>query len=193
MSEVDQLAVPSASIPALFLDRDGVVNIEKAYVHNISDFEFIEGIFPLCRTAMACGLMIFIITNQAGIGRGYYSEAQYNTLMEWMLGHFERNNVIISRVYHCPFHPVHGLGPYKMDSFDRKPHPGMILQAKADFNLDLFKSILIGDKESDIAAGNSAGIGTNLLFQGPPEISNATARISTLHDAEKFMVCLKIA
>ena len=109
--------------------------------------------------------MLTVITNQAGIGRGYYTEKDYYSLTEWMLARFVERDVYISKVYHCPYHPVHGIGIYKKDSFWRKPNPGMILQARDELGLDLRASVLIGDKESDVEAGLRAGVGANVLLR----------------------------
>jgi D-glycero-D-manno-heptose 1,7-bisphosphate phosphatase len=149
---------------ALFLDRDGVINTEKNYVSRIEDFEFISGIFDLCSRARALGFRLFVITNQAGIARGYYTTADYDVLTAWMLDEFSSRGIHIERVYHCPFHPTAGIGKYRRDSYDRKPNPGMILRAKEDFNLDLADSLLIGDKGSDMEAGRTAGVGYNVLL-----------------------------
>ncbi len=148
---------------ALFLDRDGVINIEKNYVYKIEDFEFIDGIFELTRKYQDMGYLIIVITNQAGIARGYYTENDFMKLTEWMQQEFEKNGIHITKVYYCPHHPDYGLGIYKKDCDCRKPKPGMILKAKEEFNINLKESILIGDKESDIEAGKRAGVGTNLL------------------------------
>ncbi len=107
--------------------------------------------------------MLIIITNQAGIGRGYYSEEDFCILNEWMLTQFANKGVHISKVYYSPFHPEHGIGKYKRESFYRKPNSGMILQAQKEFDIDLAKSILVGDKESDIEAGINAGVKVNVL------------------------------
>jgi D-glycero-D-manno-heptose 1,7-bisphosphate phosphatase len=152
----------SARKRALFLDRDGVINIEKNYVHRIEDFEFIDGIFELCKTAQDLGFHLFVITNQAGIGRGYYTEQEFHQLTEWMLERFGERNINISKVYFCPYHPTAGIGKYRRESFDRKPNPGMLLKAAQEFDLHLPSSILIGDKISDIEAGQAAGIRHNL-------------------------------
>jgi D-glycero-D-manno-heptose 1,7-bisphosphate phosphatase len=95
--------------PALFLDRDGVINVEKNYVHRVEDFEFLDGIFDLCRAAIERKMPIVVVTNQAGIGRGYYSEAQFQTLTEWMKDRFEEERAPISAVYFCPNHPEQGI------------------------------------------------------------------------------------
>jgi D-glycero-D-manno-heptose 1,7-bisphosphate phosphatase len=152
----------SAARRALFLDRDGVVNVEKNYVWRIEDFEFMPGIFGLCETARKLGFLIVVITNQAGIGRGYYTEADFQHLTEWMIGEFRARGIGIDRVYHCPYHPTAGLGEYRRESFHRKPNPGMILGARDELGLDLSESVLVGDKESDIKAGIAAGLRYNV-------------------------------
>lgn len=150
---------------ALFLDRDGVINREKDYVHRVEDFEFVDGIFELCRAAQAQGYLPVVITNQSGIGRGYYSEAQFQELTAWMKREFALHGVEIARVYHCPYHPDAGIGEYRAESFDRKPNPGMILRAEQDLDLDLARSVLVGDRKSDMQAGEAAGVGCRVLLR----------------------------
>lgn len=152
--------------PALFLDRDGVINVDRPYVCKPDDFEFIDGIFDLCRKANAAGMVIVAVTNQAGIGRGLYTEQQFHHLTNWMCAQFSSNGVTIDAVYFCPFHPEHGIGRYKKDSFDRKPNPGMLLRAEKDLGLDLARSVLIGNKLSDIDAAQAAGLKNIILFSG---------------------------
>jgi D-glycero-D-manno-heptose 1,7-bisphosphate phosphatase len=160
---------------AVFLDRDGVINVEKNYVHRIEDFEFIDGIFELCAEAQRMGYKLIVITNQAGIGRGYYTVADFERLTEWMVGQFAARGITIDRVYYCPYHPTEGIGGYRRESFDRKPNPGMILRAREEFALDLARSILVGDRESDIEAGATAGIGRNLRVPLVLPLEAATA------------------
>ena len=93
---------------ALFLDRDGVINVEQSYVHSREQFHFREGIFELGRAAQRLGYTLFVVTNQAGIARGYYSEAEFLELTEWMVHQFAEQRIHIARVYYCPYHPVHG-------------------------------------------------------------------------------------
>ena len=144
---------------ALFLDRDGVVNIDRGYIHRPDQVEYVSGIFELCRYAVKeLGSLLIVVTNQSGIGRGLFDEHAYRTLTEWMLRRFEAEEAPIAKVYHCPFHPVHGVGEYRADHDWRKPKPGMILQAAAEFHLDLSRSALIGDKISDIQAAAAAEI-----------------------------------
>jgi len=149
---------------ALFLDRDGVVNFDNGYTHQIEDFKFIPGIFSLIKAAQDKGYLIFIITNQSGIARGFYSEEQFLSLTAWIEKEFRKRGIKITRTYFCPFHVEAKISKYKNDSFDRKPNPGMILTAQKEFNLDLKKSVLIGDNLSDIKAGENAGIIKNILF-----------------------------
>jgi D-glycero-D-manno-heptose 1,7-bisphosphate phosphatase len=150
---------------ALFLDRDGVINLDHAYVCSPEMFHFQEGIFELCRDAQRLDYLVLVVTNQAGIARGYYSESQFLALMDWMVGKFDEERIRIDRVYYSPYHPTHGLGRYRLDSSDRKPKPGMLLRARADFNLDLTSSVLIGDQLSDIQAAEAAGVGTKILLR----------------------------
>ena len=144
---------------ALFLDRDGVINKEKNYLYKKDDFEFIDGIFDLCHYYQKRGYLIFVVTNQSGIARNYYSENDFLTLTEWMVQEFKKNNVDIAKVYYCPHHPeISG------SCSCRKPNPGMIFDAARVFNIDLNSSVLVGDKECDIEAGLNAGIGQTYLF-----------------------------
>ena len=160
---------------ALFLDRDGVINVDRGHVGRREDFEFVPGIFELARRAHDLGLLPIVVTNQAGIGRGLYSEEDFQALTRWMLDEFASRGVEIARVYHCPYHPTAGIGEFRRESFDRKPNPGMILRARDDFGLDLERSVLVGDKDSDIAAGHAAGVGFNLrlLRDGTPSAAQA--------------------
>jgi D-glycero-D-manno-heptose 1,7-bisphosphate phosphatase len=145
---------------ALFLDRDGTINIEKNYVYKIEDFKFIDGIFEIISAYLNQGFLIIIITNQSGIARGYYTEDEYQKLTKWMINEFKTKGIDITKVYHCPHHPkVTG------NCECRKPNPGMILKAINEFNINPANSILIGDKKSDILAGEKAGIGKNLYIQ----------------------------
>lgn len=177
--------------PALFLDRDGVINIDRAYVCTQKQFEFIDGIFELCRHARDLGYLIFVITNQAGIGRGYYTEKDFLELTKWMCRVFETRGAAIDKVYFCPLHPEYGVGKYKADSHYRKPGPGMILQAREEFGVDLKRSVLVGDKESDIEAGLAAGVGCNVLYCASPLVAKvsteATTVVKNLSDIRHFL------
>ena len=174
---------------ALFLDRDGVINVNHGYVHRRKDFEFLPGIFDLVRSARQRALLPVVVTNQAGIARGYYDEAAFHALTDWMLQRFVDEGALLERVYFCPFHPTAGIGRYRAESPDRKPAPGMLLRARDDLGLDLAGSILLGDKTSDIAAGRAAGVGLNLLLRAEPDPEDAapppagTVIVASLEDA----------
>jgi D-glycero-D-manno-heptose 1,7-bisphosphate phosphatase len=149
---------------ALFLDRDGVINVDRGYIHRSDQFEFVPGIFELARFwTNELRRLIVVITNQSGIGRGYFDESAYEDLTRWMCERFEAEHIAIARVYHCPYHPLHGVGEYRRDHPWRKPNPGMILQAVSDLDLDPAQSAILGDKISDIEAGEAAGIGLRIL------------------------------
>ena len=152
---------------ALFLDRDGVVNVDYGYVHKKEDFHFIDGIFSLAAAALREGFLIIIVTNQAGIGRGYYTEAQFHELMDWVKDEFRRRGAAVHAVYFCPCHPTRGIGRYRRESPFRKPAPGMLLQAAADHDIDLEASLMVGDALTDMEAGRAAGVGR--LFYLTPE------------------------
>ena len=163
--------------PAVFLDRDGVINQERGYVHKIEEFHFINGVFDACREMCDAGYRLIIITNQAGIARGYYTEDEFHHLTKWMLDEFRRHGVEIDDVYYCPHHPVHGVGEYHRDCDCRKPAPGMILRAAKEHSLDLRRSVLVGDKVSDIEGGRMAGVGCCVLvLTGHPLSAADTGR-----------------
>ncbi|MBA1432116.1 MAG: D-glycero-beta-D-manno-heptose 1,7-bisphosphate 7-phosphatase [Epsilonproteobacteria bacterium] len=167
---------------ALFLDRDGVINVEKEYLYEKEDFEFIEGIFELCRHYQALGYLIFVVTNQSGIARKFYSEADFSKLTQWMLKEFEKEGVHIQNVYHCPHHPeISG------ECDCRKPKPGMLREASETFDVDLKNSIMIGDKERDIEAGLNAGLRETYLFDEFEKIktTKATKKVKKLDEIWK--------
>jgi D-glycero-D-manno-heptose 1,7-bisphosphate phosphatase len=145
---------------ALFLDRDGVINVDKNYVYKISDFEFTDGIFELCRKYQEGGYIIIVVTNQAGIARKIFSEDDFLILTEWMILQFKEKGINIKKVYYCPHHP-----DFTGECFCRKPNPGLLLRAQKEYDIDMSESVLIGDKQSDILAGEKAGIKTLLYMQ----------------------------
>ena len=151
---------------ALFLDRDGVVNINHGYVHAPGQTTWVDGIFELCRGAHAAGYLPVIVTNQAGIARGYYSEAQFLAYTGWIHAQFAEQGAPLLATYYCPHHPTEGLGPLLRDCECRKPAPGMLLGAADDLGIDLGASVLVGDTDSDIQAATTAGLQQAKLFSG---------------------------
>ena len=150
--------------PALFLDRDGVINEEVDYLWTWDRCRFVDGIIPLLQTAHRLGYFVAVVTNQAGIGRGMYTEADFHALMDRMSEELAKSGVHFDAVYFSPFHPVHGLGEYKRETDCRKPGPGMMLRAGREHGLDLSQSVLVGDRCTDMQAGAAAGIGALYLF-----------------------------
>jgi D-glycero-D-manno-heptose 1,7-bisphosphate phosphatase len=163
---------------ALFLDRDGVINIDHGYVHRKEDCVFVDGIFDLVRAANEAGYRVIVVTNQAGIARGYYSDAAFHAFMQWMQDQFARRGATIDHVYYCPHHPDAGSGALRIACACRKPAPGMLETACAEFDLDMAASLLVGDKESDIEAARRAGVGRSFLLSETE--SQSACRITSL-------------
>ncbi|MBQ4864429.1 D-glycero-beta-D-manno-heptose 1,7-bisphosphate 7-phosphatase [Pseudoalteromonas sp. MMG013] len=159
---------------AIFLDRDGVINVDHAYVHKREDFQFIEGVFEACQYFIAQGYIIVVVTNQSGIGRGYYTEAQFNVLSQWMCEEFAKRDVAISKVYFCPHHPSKAEPEYLVDCQCRKPRAGMLMQAINEFDIKVENSVMVGDKVSDIQAARSAGVKTAILVESGQAFDKAT-------------------
>jgi D-glycero-D-manno-heptose 1,7-bisphosphate phosphatase len=174
---------------ALFLDRDGVINHEVGYLHRPADVRWVEGIFPLARTAVELGYKLVVVTNQSGIARGLYTQGDFDALMQWMQAEFAARQAPLAAVYCCPFHPEHGMGEYKRESEDRKPAPGMLLRAARDLSLDLAQSILVGDRCSDIAAAHAAGLAQAFLLSGtePARCPEAHTLIHSLAELEAWL------
>jgi D-glycero-D-manno-heptose 1,7-bisphosphate phosphatase len=135
----------------IFLDRDGVINIEKNYLYKIDEFEFIDGVFESLKYLQNLGYKFVVITNQSGIGRGYYSLKQYEILTVWIKKQFQKNNISINEIFCCPHTPDENCNC-------RKPKTGMIEQTSKILNIDYKNSWLIGDKDSDIQTAYNANI-----------------------------------
>ena len=142
---------------AVFLDRDGVINIDKAYVHTKENFEFCEGVYEALRHFQSLGYLLIIVTNQSGIGRGYYSEEAFQTLSAWMKQELLHVNIVLDAIYHCPHAPEVGCEC-------RKPKSGMFQKAIRDFDIDVSASWMIGDKETDSEAALGAGIQQTIVL-----------------------------
>jgi D-glycero-D-manno-heptose 1,7-bisphosphate phosphatase len=178
------------SARALFLDRDGVVNEEVGYLHRIEDVRFVPGIFSLCRKANILGYRLIVVTNQAGIARGYYSEEDFERLMVGMRAAMRVEGVELDAVYFCPFHPEHGVGKYKQEHEDRKPGTGMLRRGVQEFGVSLGESVLVGDRCSDVAAANAAGLRQAFLVLGTEDTSCSGKYLSvkSLSEVEDWLV-----
>ena len=166
--------------PAVFIDRDGVINEERNYVHQISEFAFLPGAIEGLKKLQDLGYALVVVTNQAGIAKGFYTEADFERLTNHMLQKLLKDGVKISGVYHCPHHPNGVVTKFTVFCECRKPRPGMLLRAANDLGVLMEKSILVGDKISDIEAGFAAGITTNILVESGHEIEEASKDVATV-------------
>ena len=164
---------------ALFLDRDGVINIDHGYVSKIEDFTFSEAIFELLKLFLDKDYLLFIVTNQSGIGRGYYAEEDFLTLTSWMIEEFKKRDIEIVSVKYCPHAP-------EKNCSCRKPKTGMIDEILNKHNILLEKSWLIGDKQSDIDLAHNANI-ANTIAIGERKIENFTYNFKTILECKLFL------
>jgi D-glycero-D-manno-heptose 1,7-bisphosphate phosphatase len=175
---------------ALFLDRDGVINEEASYLWRREDVRFVPGIFSLCRTAQSLGYKLVVVTNQAGIGRGMYTEDDFHCLMDWMRSEFALEHATLDAIYFSPWHPELGIGHYRREHEDRKPGTGMLRRAVADFGISLQGSILVGDRCTDIASANAAGLRQAFLIAGteaPEACPGNFLPVTTLAEVESWL------
>ena len=156
---------------AAFLDRDGVINLDRAYVHKWEEFEFVPGAVEAMRRLKQAGYALVVVTNQSGLARGMYTEVQYQALTVRMREALAEAGAEVDAVYHCPHHPKGSVSELAVDCDCRKPAPGMILRGARELGLSLLDSILIGDKPSDIEAARAAGVGRAFLVQSDNEES----------------------
>ena len=149
---------------ALFLDRDGVINIDHGYTYKISDLNLLEGVVEGLQAISHLDYKIFIITNQSGIARGLFAIDDLHFFMDYLLKTLAKNDINISDYFFCPHHLEGTIKAFTKKCSCRKPEPGMLHDAQKKYNLDLSQSILIGDKETDILAGKNAGVPSNILI-----------------------------
>lgn len=149
---------------AAFLDRDGVINLDREYVYRREDFVIVPGALEGARELHRLGFMLIVVTNQSGIGRGLYTEAQFHELTDWMRSEFAAAGAPLEGVYYCPHHPIEANDAYRMDCECRKPAPGMLLRAAQERALDLTASALFGDRASDLEAARAAGVPRRILL-----------------------------
>ena len=150
----------------IFLDRDGNINVEKDYLHKIEEFEFIDGAREAIKIFNDLGYLVVVVTNQSGVARGYYDENSVKTLHEYLQKEVEKIGGHVDGFYYCPHHPEKGVGQYKLNCNCRKPEPGMFLKAQKDFDIDFSSSIMVGDKISDVKAGENLGMRSILVRTG---------------------------
>ncbi|WP_375753078.1 D-glycero-beta-D-manno-heptose 1,7-bisphosphate 7-phosphatase [Vibrio sp. HN007] len=182
--------------PAVFLDRDGVINVDHGYVHDEHDFEFIDGVFEAAKKFQDMGYLLVMVTNQAGIARGYYDEDRFLSLTQWMDWNFVDHGVEFDGFYYCPHHPENGKGDYLQDCECRKPKPGMFNSARDYLKIDMANSVMVGDKAEDMMAAEAAGVGTKILVRtGKPVTEKgealATAVLDSIKEVPEFISSLK--
>jgi len=172
------------SLKTIFLDRDGVINHEVGYLHKIEDFQFINGVFEACLQFQSLNFQIVVISNQSGISRGYYSESDFHKVNNWMLDQFKRQGINILDVFFCPHGPKDGCEC-------RKPKPGMLFQAKQKHGIDMSRSWMIGDTETDMIAANAAGINDTILVRSGHDIDakNSSAKyiLNSIKEAQSII------
>ncbi len=165
---------------AVFLDRDGTINVEKDYLHKIEDFEFIPGAPETIKRLKDAGFLVIVVSNQSGIGRGYFDSQAVETLHEHIQAKLAEYGTSIDAFYYCPHHPQEGIGAYRVACDCRKGEPGMLLQAAREHDIDLQKSFMIGDKPADIEAGQRAGCQSMLVLTGYGETAALDPKIASV-------------
>jgi D-glycero-D-manno-heptose 1,7-bisphosphate phosphatase len=150
---------------AVFLDRDGVINVDHGYVHKVEDFRFVPGSDGAMRRLQAADWRLVVVTNQSGMARGLYSRADYERFTAHLQERLAASGVSVDAVLHCPHLPEASVAAYRLQCDCRKPAPGMLLRAARDLRLDLAASVMVGDRLSDVMAGRAAGVGHNVLVR----------------------------
>jgi len=151
---------------AVFLDRDGTINVERDYLYRPEEFTFISGAPEAIRALKVAGFLVVVVTNQSGVARGYFGPAEVEQLHAHIQSELATFDTAIDAFYYCPHHPQAGHGSYRVDCDCRKGRPGMLLQAAHDYDIDLTRSYMVGDKDADIEAGRSAGCTSVLVLTG---------------------------
>ncbi|WP_267323569.1 D-glycero-beta-D-manno-heptose 1,7-bisphosphate 7-phosphatase [Mycolicibacterium mucogenicum] len=167
---------PSERRRAVFLDRDGVLNVDRGFVAKPDDFEWVRGAREAVRFLNGAGYLVVVVTNQSGIGRGFHAESDFRSLHNWIDGQLENCGAYIDAVYFCPHLPDAPLAEYRVTCECRKPRPGMLQQAIREWDIDPAQSFLIGDRDRDCAAAAAAGV-AGYLFDGPDLFEFVRTRI----------------
>ncbi|AOM42358.1 D-glycero-beta-D-manno-heptose 1,7-bisphosphate 7-phosphatase [Xenorhabdus hominickii] len=167
-------------IPAVFLDRDGTINIDHGYVHEIDNFQFIDGAIDAMLELKKMGYALVLVTNQSGIARKIFTEDQFMQLTEWMDWSLADRGVDLDGIYYCPHHPEASNEEYKKNCNCRKPQPGMLLDAQEELHIDMSASYMVGDKIEDMLAANAANVGTTVLVRTGKPITEAAEQVADL-------------
>ncbi|HAJ27275.1 MAG TPA: D,D-heptose 1,7-bisphosphate phosphatase [Syntrophus sp. (in: bacteria)] len=157
---------------AVFLDRDGTINEEVGYLDSLEKLRVLPEAFEAVRLINQAGMKTAVITNQSGIGRGFFDEAFVVRVHEEMHRLFLKEGALIDGFYYCPHHPTEGIGLYRQTCSCRKPEPGLLLKAAEDLVIDLGKSYMIGDTPKDVKAGQMAGAKGILVRTGYGKVAD---------------------
>ncbi|MFK4786189.1 D-glycero-beta-D-manno-heptose 1,7-bisphosphate 7-phosphatase [Fusobacterium sp. MFO224] len=173
---------------AIFLDRDGTINIDKGYLYKKEEFQFEINAVKALKRLSELGYILIVVTNQSGIGRGYYTEEDFEILNNYMNELLLKEGIKIEKAYYCPHHPEKGIGKYKKECNFRKPNPGMILKGIEEFNVDIKKSFMVGDKISDVIAGIESGVTPILLTDEKKYLENKKIKhkVSAFKNLDEF-------
>lgn len=166
------------------MDRDGVINEDHGYISTFDRFAFKPGLFSFLRRARDCGFRLAVVTNQSGIARGYYSLRDYEALTAFMQEALAKEGIVLDLVLASFTHPEGVEESLRRVSFWRKPNPGLVLEAAQRLNLDLSRSIMIGDKESDMLAAMAAGVGKAYWFGGEKDLGGEVRRAQSFEEIE---------
>lgn len=178
------------TVPAIFLDRDGTINVDHGYVHEVDQFEFIDGVIDAMRELKEMGYALVLVTNQSGIARGMFTEDDFANLTEWMDWSLADRGVDLDGIYYCPHHPDAIVEEFRQACDCRKPQPGMFISARDYLNIDMASSYMVGDKPEDMQAAAAADVGTKVLVRsGKPVTAEGEAAadivINSLADLPK--------
>ncbi|WP_105903111.1 D-glycero-beta-D-manno-heptose 1,7-bisphosphate 7-phosphatase [Vibrio gangliei] len=184
------------SKPAVFIDRDGVINVDHGYVSNVDDFEYIDGVFDATKALKDLGYLLVLVTNQSGIARGYYTEQEFLTLTEWMDWNFVDLGVEFDGIYYCPHHPEGSVEKYTQVCDCRKPEPGMFISAQQELDIDMAKSVMIGDKADDMRAAIAAGVKNKILVRSGKAVTEEAQQLAdvvldSIKDVPKYLAEIK--
>jgi D-glycero-D-manno-heptose 1,7-bisphosphate phosphatase len=169
---------PQPGRRAAFIDRDGVINVDSGFLHRVENFVFLPGAIQGLQRLQAAEYLLVVITNQSGIARGFYSEADYLRVTAHMRQCLSAVGVQLDAVEHCPHLPDAQIARYRVDCDCRKPLPGMLQRAAAALNIDMARSVLVGDRASDIQAGRSAGVGRCCLVRSGVAVSRSDIELA---------------
>jgi D-glycero-D-manno-heptose 1,7-bisphosphate phosphatase len=172
-----------ASRRAVFLDRDGVINVDHGFVHKVEDFQFVPGSADAMRRLQAAGWRLVVVTNQSGLARGMYSMADYERFTAHLRQQLAADGVHLDALLHCPHLPDADVAAYRQSCDCRKPGPGMLLRAARELGLDLGASAIVGDRLTDVQAGRAAGVGHCVLVRsGHPLQPGDAQQADAVHD-----------